>query len=296
MSVSLSHPIHPRKPHIVSAGRHLLHLGTRTYIMGILNMTPDSFSGDGCFRGSKDAINSAVRLARRFVREGADIIDIGGESSRPGSLKVSVGEELRRVIPAIRILARKIKIPISVDTYKPLVARHALDEGASIVNNIMGTKIEKSFLRMIRQYDAAIVLMHMRGTPRTMQRYACYTNVVSEIIISLRKSIENCLEIGIKWDKIIVDPGIGFAKSAEHNLWIIRHLRQFAVLRRPILVGLSRKSFIGKVLDKDVSGRLYGSLAGACASILNGAHIIRAHDVGATKEIAVMIDAVMNGG
>lgn len=296
MSVSLSHPIHPRKPHIVSAGRHLLHLGTRTYIMGILNMTPDSFSGDGCFRGSKDAINSAVRLAQRFVREGADIIDIGGESSRPGSLKVSVGEELRRVIPAIRILARKIKIPISVDTYKPLVARHALDEGASIVNNIMGTKIEKSFLRMIRQYDAAIVLMHMRGTPRTMQRNPHYKNVVSEITDSLKKSIGNCLEIGIKSDKIIVDPGIGFAKTAGHNLEIIYHLRRFEILRRPVLVGLSRKSFIGKVLGKDVSGRLYGSLAGACASILNGAHIIRAHDVGATKEIAVMIDAVMNGG
>ncbi len=292
----MSYLIHPRKSYVVSAGRHLLHPGTRTYIMGILNMTPDSFSGDGCFRGPKDAVSRAVRLAQRFVREGADIIDIGGESSRPGAQKVSVGEELRRVIPAVRILARKIKIPVSIDTYKPLVARHALDEGASIVNNIMGTKIEKSFLRMIRQYGAAIVLMHMRGTPRTMQRYARYTDVVSEIIDSLRKSIENCLEIGIKSDKIIVDPGIGFAKTGGHNLEIIHHLRRFEVLRRPVLIGVSRKSFIGKVLEKDVSGRLYGSLAGACASILNGAHMIRTHDVGVTRESAAMIDAIINGG
>jgi len=295
VNAALPHSIHPRKSYIVTAGPHTLYLGTHTHIMGILNMTPDSFSGDGCFAGSKNPVDKALKLARRFVDEGADIIDVGGESSRPGSQKVSVDEELRRIIPAVRILARKIKIPISVDTYKPLVARHALDEGASIVNNIMGTKIAKSFLRMIRQYNAAIVLMHMRGTPWTMQRNIHYKNVVSEITDSLKKSIGNCLEIGIKSDKIMVDPGIGFAKTADHNLEIIYHLRRFEILRRPVLVGLSRKSFIGKVLGKDVSGRLNGSLAVACASILNGAHIIRAHDVAPTKEAAAMIDAVMNG-
>ena len=295
MSLSLSHSIRPRTSHIVTAGPHTLQLGRRTYIMGILNMTPDSFSGDGCFTSSPKAFNRALRLARRFVREGADIIDVGGESSRPGSRKISAHEELRRVIPAIRALARTIKIPISVDTYKPLVARHALEEGASIVNNIMGTKMEKSFLRMVRQYDAAIVLMHMRGTPRTMQRNVRYKNVISEIIDSLKKSMENCLEIGIKSDKIIVDPGIGFAKTAEHNLEIIKHLRQFTVLKRPLLIGVSRKSFIGKVLEKDVSQRLYGSLATACVSIFNGAHIIRAHDVGPTKEAAMMTDTILQG-
>lgn len=263
--------------------------------MGILNMTPDSFSGDGCFTGSQNALRRAVKLAQHFVREGADIIDVGGESSRPGSRKISAHEELRRVIPAIRALARTIKIPISVDTYKPLVARHALDEGASIVNNIMGTKMEKSFLRMIRQYGAAIVLMHMRGTPRTMQRNVRYKNVISEIIDSLKKSMENCLEIGIKSDKIIVDPGIGFAKTAEHNLEVIKHLRQFTVLKRPLLIGVSRKSFIGKVLEKDVSRRLHGSLAAACVGIVNGAHIIRAHDVGPTREAAMMTDAILQG-
>lgn len=238
----------------------------------------------------------ALRLARRFIREGADIIDVGGESSRPGARRISVAEEMRRVIPVIHTLAQKIKIPISVDTYKPLVARHALDAGAAMVNNIMGTTMEKNFLRMIRRYDAAIVIMHMRGTPRTMQRNIRYKNVVSEIIDSLRKSIENCLEIGIKSDKIIIDPGIGFAKAVEQNLRIIHHLRQFAVLRRPLLIGVSRKSFIGKVLGKDVSRRLPGSLAAACAGILNGAHIVRAHDVGPTKEIAVMTDAIIHGG
>ncbi len=289
----MADPIHPRKSYLVTAGPHTLPLGTRTYIMGILNMTPDSFSGDGCFAGSKDPAAKALKLARRFLHEGADIIDVGGESSRPGARSVSVQEEIRRVIPSIRGLARKFKIPISVDTYKLLVARHALDEGASIVNNIMGTKMEKSFLRMVRQYNAAIVLMHIRGTPRTMRQNIHYKNVVSEIIASLRKSIEKCLEIGIKSDKIIVDPGIGFAKTVEHNLEIVHYLRRFEVLRRPVLIGVSRKSFIGKVLGKDVSGRLNGSLAGACAGILNGAHIIRAHDVGPTKEVAVMTDAII---
>lgn len=258
-------------------------------------MTPDSFSGDGCLCGSKDAVKRALRLARRFLQEGADIIDVGGESSRPGSQKVPAKEEMSRVLPVIRALARNIRIPISVDTYKPLVAQHALDDGAHIVNNIMGTQMEKGFLRMVRQYDAVLVLMHMRGTPRTMQRNIRYKNVVSEILNSLTNSIENCLEIGIKSDKIIIDPGIGFAKTAEHNLEIIHHLRRFAVLRRPVLVGVSRKSFIGKVLKKDVSGRLNGSLAAACAGILNGAHIIRAHDVAPTKEAAAMIDAIMRG-
>ncbi len=256
-------------------------------------MTPDSFSGDGCLRDSRDGLARVVKLARRFILEGADILDVGGESSRPGSQKVSAKEEIRRVIPFIRSLTRKIKIPVSIDTCKPLVARHALDEGAVIVNNIMGTKMEKSFLRMIRQYDAAIVLMHMRGTPRTMQHNSRYKNVVSEIIDSLKNSIENCLEIGIKSDKIIVDPGIGFAKTAEHNLEIIHYLRRFEILRQPVLLGVSRKSFIGKVLEKDVSQRLYGSLAAACAGILNGAHIIRAHDVGPTREVALMTDAIV---
>ncbi len=259
-------------------------------------MTPDSFSGDGCFVGSQSAPARALRLAQRFVREGADIIDVGGESSRPGAKEICAQEEIRRVIPVIRALKRKVKIPISIDTHKLLVAQHALDEGASIVNNIMGTTMKKDFLKMVRQYNAALVLMHMRGTPRTMQRNIHYKNIISEIIASLQKSLENCLEIGIKSDKIIVDPGIGFAKTAEDNLRIIHDLRKFTVLRRPLLIGVSRKSFIGKLLQKDVSERLYGSLAGACASILNGAHIIRAHDIGPTREVAIVADAALNGG
>ncbi len=283
--------------YILRAGPYRLHLGRRTQIMGIVNMTPDSFSGDGCFVGTKSqGINKALAQAGRFVRQGADIIDIGGESSRPGAPRITAQEEIRRVIPAIQALAKKISIPISVDTYKPLVARYALDSGATIVNNIMACNPDKSLLRMVCRYNAAIVLMHMRGTPQTMQRHIHYQNLIAEIIHFLKESIENCLEIGIKSDRIIIDPGIGFGKTVEHNLQIIRQLRRFEVLKRPILIGTSYKSFIGKVLHKDgIAGRQGGSLATIPACILNGAHIMRVHDVRLSGEVARMTDAIIHG-
>ncbi|OGX37465.1 MAG: dihydropteroate synthase [Omnitrophica WOR_2 bacterium RIFCSPLOWO2_12_FULL_50_9] len=262
--------------------------------MGIINMTPDSFSADGCLISRKDPLRQALLQAQRFVREGADILDVGGESSRPGAPCISVQEEISRVVPAIRMLARKVNIPLSVDTYKPPVAQHALDAGATIVNTIMGIRLPKSLLQMVRRYNAAVVLMHMRGKPKTMQKNIRYKNLVQDIIEHLSKSVENCLEIGIKSDRIIIDPGIGFGKTVEHNLEILNRLREFSVLKKPILIGASRKSFIGKVLGKDVSERLWGSLACVCAGILNGAHIVRVHDVGATKEIAAMTDAILN--
>ena len=283
-----------RKIFKVTAGPYTLELGKRTRIMGIVNLTPDSFSGDGCLTRSRGGVQKAAALAETMVREGADFIDIGGESTRPGSRRVCASEEIRRVIPTVRAIAQKIRIPLSVDTYKTVVAQHALDAGAVIINNIMGTKKNKSLLKMVRDYDAAIVLMHIRGIPSTMQRDVVYRSLFEEIAESLEKSIENCLEIGIRSDRIIIDPGLGFGKGVEHNLQIINRLKYLSRLNQPILIGASRKSFIGKVLNQDGSGRLWGSLACVCAGILNGAHIFRVHDVCQTKQIAVMTDAIIN--
>ncbi len=266
-----------------------LTLGHATRIMGIVNGSPDSFSGDG-------KINTAacLRYARKLIAEGADILDIGGESTRPGALSVPLKEEIRRVIPVIDALARNIKIPISVDTSKWRVARCALDAGASIVNNIRGTQIEKSFLKMVRDYKAAIVLMHMRGTPATMQSKARYKDVVSEVIEELQISVEKCLAIGIKKDRIIIDPGIGFAKSVDQNLTLINHLDRLNVYHCPILLGTSRKSFIGQILQNEVGQRLMGTAATVTAGVMRGAHIVRVHDVKAIKETLKITDAILN--
>jgi len=267
----------------------VLSLGHVTRIMGIVNCTPDSFSGDG-------KINTAACLhyARKLIREGADILDIGGESTRPGALGVTIEEETRRVIPVIEALARKIKTPISVDTSKLKVARCALDAGASIVNNIRGTQTNTSFFKMVRDYNAAIVIMHMRGTPVSMHKYARYKDVVRDVIKELQITVEKCLEIGIKKDRIIVDPGIGFAKTAEQNLTLINHLNRLNILHRPILLGTSRKSFIGQILQKPAEDRLMGTAATVTAGVMQGAHIIRVHDVKTIKETLEMTDAILN--
>lgn len=264
--------------------------------MGIVNITPDSFSNDGILRSRREKNGDAVRKALQLIREGADLIDIGGESSRPGAQRVSCQEEIRRVIPTIQKLSRQTKIPISIDTYKTSVARRALDAGASIVNNIRGVHLEKPLLKQVYRHQAAIVLMHMRGTsPKTMQKKIFYDqNVICEIIKELKKSIDLCLEIGIKSDKIIIDPGIGFGKTAENNCEIINRLNELHCLGCPVLIGPSRKSFIGQFLEKDVTRRLLGSAASVCVSIVRGAHIVRVHDVKQMKEIARMTDAIMN--
>lgn len=283
-----------RKRFTVTASSYRLPLGQHTRIMGIVNITPDSFSQDGCLGTFPRTRNTALSLARKQIKEGADIIDIGGESTRPGARRIPAKEEIARVIPTITSLTKKIKIPISIDTYKPLVAKAALDAGASMVNNIMGTKPDLNLLKMVKNYNAAIILMHIRGIPRTMQKNIHYCDLTAEMIGSLQKSIEKCLEIGIKSDRIIIDPGIGFGKTVEHNLEILNRLGDFKRLRRPLLVGTSRKSFIGKVLNKDVRHRLIGTAASVCASILNGAHIVRVHDVKAIKETVTMTDAIIN--
>lgn len=262
--------------------------------MGIVNVTPDSFSRDGCLRKTEES-GAALLLAQKHIHNGADIVDIGGESTRPGAIRITAKEEINRTIPTITALAKKTTVPISIDTYKPMVAKAALDAGASIVNNIMGTNPDAALLKMIKKYDAAVVLMHIRETPRTMQQNIHYHDLIGEIIDSLQKSMEKCLEIGIKSDKIILDPGIGFGKTVEHNLEILNCLSGFEVLKRPLLIGTSRKSFIGKVLDREVENRLMGTAATVTASIVRGAHIVRVHDVEAMKETVAMTDAIING-
>ena len=278
----------------ISARSQILSLGQHTKIMGIVNVTPDSFSQDGCWNLKKRSPDSAIRYAQTLIRDGADVIDVGGESSRPGAKPITVEEELKRVIPVIKKLSQKnTHIPISIDTYKPQVAQAALDAGAVIVNNIFGTQLNTALLKMIARYDAAIVLMHMQGTPRNMQQRIHYRDLMTDIIDALHKSMEKCLEIGIKSDRIIIDPGIGFGKTVEHNLEIINCLHKLKQLHRPILVGTSRKSFIGKILDKDTSHRLGGTAASVSASILRGAPIVRVHDVKAMKDVVLLTDAIL---
>ncbi|MFC1510315.1 dihydropteroate synthase [Candidatus Omnitrophota bacterium] len=283
-----------RNKFILKAGDAQIRLGPKTCLMGIINMTPDSFSHDGCLTKPNDTHKKALYQAKRFIRDGADILDIGGESSRPGAKKISIKEEKARVLPLIDTLAKTTKMPLSIDTYKPAVAKAALDKGATIVNNIMGVNADPTLLKMVREYKAAIVLMHTTGTPQTMQKNIHYKCLMDDIFNSLKNAVEKCLEIGINSDRIIIDPGIGFGKTVEHNLQIINHCDQFKKLKKPILIGASRKSFIGALLNQKENNRLIGSIASVCASVLNGAHIVRVHDVKATKEALTVTDAIAN--
>ena len=278
-----------RKKYQIHAGQYVLELGCETKVMGIINMTPDSFSKDG-LAGS---LSKAQRLAAAMIREGAHIIDVGGESSRPGSRSISIKEERERVIPLVKSLVKKYRIAISVDTYKPAIAKEALDAGASIINTIKGVNPDKSLLKLIRDHKAAVVLMHMRGTPQTMQKKVFYKDVVKEIIEELKDSIKKCLDAGIDRTHIIIDPGIGFGKTVDHNLQILNHLEEFNRLRQPVLIGVSRKSFIGHILNQPVEHRLAGSLAAACLAVSHGAHIVRVHDVKETAEAVKIIDEIL---
>ncbi|MFH1797926.1 MAG: dihydropteroate synthase [Candidatus Omnitrophota bacterium] len=269
----------------------ITRVGARTRIMGILNVTPDSFS-DG---GECVDVATAVKRAVEMQAIGADIIDIGGESSRPGSKSVSDQEEIKRVMPVIMALKEIVKIPISIDTCKSGVAREALKEGVSIVNDITALKGDSRMARVISEYGAAVVLMHMSGTPEVMQEEPFYADVIEEIYSCLSVSIEVALTAGIRAEKIIVDPGIGFGKTLKHNLTILRELRRFKRLGKPILVGVSRKSFIGELTGKGVNDRVFGTVAGCAAAIMNGADIIRVHDVARMRDVACVIDAITKG-
>ncbi len=260
--------------------------------MGILNCTPDSFSDGGKFFDKR----KALLHVKKMVKDGADIIDIGGESSRLGSSEVSIDEEIRRVIPIISKISSAVNRPISIDTRHSVVAKLALQNGASIVNDITGLNGDKEMASVIAKYDASVVLMHMRGTPKTMQLDTNYKSLIRDIIDSLKKSVTIAKDAGINGYKMIIDPGIGigFGKSVEQNLKIIKRLEEFKVLKKPILIGTSRKFFIGKILDKKNTGdRLYGSIASVTASILNGANIVRVHDVRETVDAAKVADSIL---
>lgn len=266
-----------------------LKLGERTLIMGVLNLTPDSFSGDGIYND----IEFAVEKGKQMCKEGADMIDIGGESTRPGSDPVSLEEELKRVIPVIKNLRREINIPISIDTYKSKVAEEAIREGANIINDISGLRFDLKMREIAVKYKTAVIVMHIKGTPKNMQLNPVYEDVVREIIEYLKDSIELAKETGIEEDKIIIDPGIGFGKTLEDNLEILRRLKEFKILNKPILIGTSRKSLIGKILNLPPEERLEGTAATVAISIANGADIIRVHDVKQMKRVAIITDAIV---
>jgi dihydropteroate synthase len=253
--------------------------------MGILNVTPDSFSDGGRF----DSRESAVSQALRMIDEGADFIDVGGESTRPGSDAVSLEDELRRVLPVVEAIAKRTIVPISIDTYKSEVAERALQAGACIINDISGMTFDDNMSHVAVEHHASVVLMHMQGTPRTMQQNPKYENVTREVKQFLKNRVKAARSAGI--EQIIVDPGIGFGKNSEHNVQLIRELREFVEIGTPLLIGPSRKSFIGAILDLPVQERLEGTAAAVAVSVMNGAHILRVHDVKEMRRVAKVVDA-----
>jgi dihydropteroate synthase len=266
-----------------------LDFSKKTYIMGILNVTPDSFSDGGLYFNKDKAVQHALKL----VEEGADIIDIGGESTRPGSEPVSAEEEIRRTVPVIKAISKEIKIPISIDTYKSEVARCALDAGAAIVNDISGLRFDPEMPKVVAKYGVPAIIMHIKGRPKDMQQNPFYEALIPEIMNYLRISIGLANKFGIPDDKIIIDPGIGFGKTFEHNLEIIKNLKELTFLGKPIAIGVSRKAFIGKILgDIPSSERLEGTAAAVAISIFNGVNIVRVHDVKEMSKVAKVADAI----
>jgi len=263
--------------------------GKRTYIMGILNITPDSFADGGKYFN----FEKAIKRAHEMVAEGADIIDIGGESTRPYAETVDLEEEINRVIPVIKALARDINIPISVDTYKAEVARRALDYGATIVNDISGLRFDHDMKKVVADYSCPVIVMHIKGTPLNMQKNPFYHNLLKEIKDYLNESIDIAVGAGLPSEKVIIDPGIGFGKTLAHNLKILQCLEEFRSLGQPLLIGTSNKSFIGKILDAPVTERRFGTAATVAISIVKGADIVRVHDVSEMKQVVQVTDAIV---
>jgi len=281
-----------RNSFILKTPNRKIELGNRTLIMGIINVTPDSFSDGGMF----SCVEDAVEYGDKLEEEGADILDIGGESSRPGSDSVSTEEELKRVIPLIRELKKHNHTPISIDTSKSEIARVALEEGAEIVNDISAMRFDERMPGIVARYGAPVILMHMRGIPKTMQvGDISYRSLMSDIIQFLRERMEKAQSSGIDVDNIIVDPGIGFGKTTNDNIKLLKHLQEFKTLGRPILVGASRKRFIGEITGGNSSGRIEGTAATVAAAIMNGAHILRVHDVKFMKKVSSMADTIARG-
>jgi dihydropteroate synthase len=275
---------------ILRAGPFVFEFPRPTLIMGIVNVTPDSFSDGGQFMKTKAAVDHALQL----VAEGADILDIGGESTRPNAIPVSEDEELRRVLPVIRELAASnLPVALSIDTMKPRVAAAAIDAGAALVNDIAANRADAAMWRVLAGSGAGYVVMHMQGTPQTMQLQPSYTDVVAEVHQFFSERLERLVENGVELERVVLDPGIGFGKNCEHNLELLARMGHFRTCQRPLLVGASRKGFIGQVTGvQSAAERLPGSIACACAAIEAGAQIIRTHDVAATRQAARMIEAI----
>lgn len=268
----------------MQCGEYTLNLNEKTLIMGILNATPDSFS-DG---GNYNEVEAAVRHAKEMVMNGAHIIDIGGESTRPGFAKVSEEEELQRVVPIIQSISQAVNVPISIDTYKAEVAKQAIEAGAHIINDVWGAKAEPEIAKVAADYNVPIILMHNRENTN-------YRNLMADLIADLYESITIAKRAGVRDENIILDPGIGFAKTFEQNLEVMRNLEQLKVLGYPLLLGTSRKSFIGHALDLPVEERLEGTGATVCLGIQKGCEIVRVHDVKEMSRMAKMMDAMLRG-
>jgi len=282
-------PLRLKRP--VRCGDVELPLGRRTLLMGVMNVTPDSFYDGGRYTDPE----IALARAEAMVAEGVDIIDVGGESTRPNSEPVPADEEMRRVVPVISKIAAKLKTPISIDTYKSEVARAALDAGATIVNDISGLHFDPKMAAVVAEYGAVVIVMHIKGTPKTMQIAPEYEDVVREVREYLADGCARALDAGVSQDRIWIDPGIGFGKKTEHNLTLLRDLRDFRSMGYPILVGTSNKSVIGNVLHLPITERQEGTAATVALAIANGAEIVRVHDVMAMKRVCDMSDAIVRG-
>ncbi len=277
---------------IVNFKNFSLDLDKKTHIMGVVNTTPDSFSDGGLFLDKSKAVEQAFRL----VEEGADIIDIGGESTRPGSEPVSVEEEIRRTAPVIEEIAAKIKVPVSIDTFKSETARAALEAGASIINDISGLRFDSEMAGVAAKYGVPVILMHIKGRPKDMQDNPVYEALIPEIMDYLRESIDIAVKAGVPEGLLIIDPGIGFGKTFDHNLQILKNLKEFTLLNKPLAVGVSRKAFIGKILGGlPASERLEGTASAVAIAIMNGANIVRVHDVKEMSRVAKVADAIKRG-
>ena len=276
-------------PPPIRAGNLTMRFGTRSYLMGILNVTPDSFSDGGEFFDASRAVEHALAMAE----EGADILDVGGESTRPGSDEVPAEEEIGRVVPVIEQVAKWTAVPVSVDTNKAAVARAALEAGASLVNDVSALRFDPEMAEVVAAAGVPLVVMHMRGVPRTMQAGPIhYEDLLGEIAAFLEEALQRAAAGGVSRNKVIVDPGIGFGKTPEHNLMIINRLAELKRLGRPILLGPSRKAFIGKILGVEVDERLFGTCAAVTAAVINGADIVRVHDVGPLRQVAAVADCI----
>ncbi|MDB5391299.1 MAG: folP, partial [Planctomycetaceae bacterium] len=273
-------------------GTQRLQLGQRPMFMGILNVTPDSFSDGGMYT----SINDAMTQAELLIAQGADILDIGGESTRPGSAPVTLDEELQRVIPLIQALAGRITVPISIDTTKSQVARQAIQAGASIVNDISGLTFDSEMPRVCAESGAGVIVMHIQGTPLTMQANPHYDDVVEEVRTALAQRIEALVTAGIRQEAIVTDPGLGFGKSAHHNLELLAGIPRLRDLGRPVLIGHSRKRFLGKILGRPVDERSLGTVGVSLAAVQLGADILRLHEITPSRECWMAWNAVMQAG